>query len=241
MFGSDRRGNMDLWVMPAAGGDAIQITTAPAPDWAPQFSPDETQVAFYSYRSGKREVWVMPLGEGPARQLTDGAATGVSSQFPRWSADGRELLVARRGGGESAIWVVPSDGGVGHPIEGSEGGIGALWMPDGQVAFTKQTGGLWQVPAEGGIPELLIASMRGTAAWSTDGQQLFIWKRGEQSANIWSHAMRDGSMRAMTDLAGKYGVTEDSAVAADDNYLYFTWREDVGDICVMDVVTDESE
>ena len=82
VFNSDRRGNMDLWVMPAAGGDPIQITTDPAPDWAPQFSPDGTKVLFYSYRSGNREAWVMPLSGGPARQLTDGAATGLSSTYP---------------------------------------------------------------------------------------------------------------------------------------------------------------
>ena len=39
----------------------------------------------------------------------------------------------------------------------------------------------------------------------------------------------------MTDLAGKYGVVF-SALADDDNYLYFAWQEDVGDIWVMDVV-----
>ncbi len=235
LFSSDRRGNMDLWVMPAAGGDPIQITTDPAPDWAPQLSPDGTKVAFYSYRSGNREAWVMPFSGGPARQLTDGAATGVSSFTPTWSADGREFLVRRNRGGEAAIWLVPSEGGAGRLIEGTESAGSGMWMPDGQVAFTKPTGGLWQVPAEGGIPELLIESVRGVTAWSTDGQRLFVWKRGEQSLNIWSQSMRDGSMRAMSDLAGKYGVTF-GALAADDNYLYFAWQEDIGDIWVMDVV-----
>ena len=131
---------------------------------------------------------------------------------------------------------MPSEGGVGRPIEGTEnsGGLG-MWTPDGQVAFTKPAGGLWQVPAEGGIPELLIESVRSQAVWHTDGQRIFVWKRGEQSANIWSQSMRDGSTRAMTDLAGKYGGGF-SALAADDNYLYFAWQEDIGDIWVMDVV-----
>ena len=236
LFSSDRRGNMDLWVMPAAGGDPIQITTDPSPDWAPKLSPDGTKVAFYSYRSGNREVWVMPLSGGPARQLTDGAAESVSSFTLKWSADGREILVRRTGGGESAFWLVPSEGGVGRPIEGTESGLLAVWTPDGQVAFMKRSGGLWQVPAEGGVPELLIESARGAATWSTDGQRLFVWKRGAQSANIWSQSVRDGSMRAMTDLAGKYGVEWSFDLAADDNYLYFAWQEDIGDIWVMDVV-----
>lgn len=236
VFNSDRRGNMDLWVMPAAGGDPMQITTDPAPDWAPQFSPDGTNVAFDSYRSGNREAWVMPLDGGPARQLTDGAATGMTSSAPIWSADGREFLVRRSREGESAIWLIPSEGGAGRPIEGTESPVFAVWTRDGQVAFTKQTGGLWQVPAEGGLPELLVESMSGVTAWFIDGQRVFVWKRGEQSANIWSQSMRDGSMRAMTDLAGKYGVAWSFDLEADDNYLYFVWQEDIGDIWVMDVV-----
>ncbi len=30
-------------------------------------------------------------------------------------------------------------------------------------------------------------------------------------------------------------------LAVSDTHLYFTWRNDTGDIWVMDVVTDESE
>ena len=239
LFGSDRRGNMDLWVMPAAGGDMIQITTDPAPDWRPRLSPDGTKVSFYSYRSGNREAWVMPLSGGPARQITDGAADGVSSWGAIWSADGGEFLVGKTGGGETAIWLVPSEGGEGRPIEGIEdANMRALWTPDGQVAFTKRTldGGLWQVPAEGGIPELLIESVKGPVAWSSDGQRLFFWKHWEPPVNIWAQSMRDGSVRAMTDLAGRYGTAFLFDLATNDEYLYFVWQEDIGDIWVMDVV-----
>ena len=45
----------------------------------------------------------------------------------------------------------------------------------------------------------------------------------------------------MTAFEGRRGSVTGYAYATDDQYLYFTWEEDLGDIWVMDVVTDESE
>ena len=67
---SDRRGNQDLWLLPAAGGEMTPLTTDPTPDWNPRWSPDGREIAFYAYRSGNRDIWVMPSRGGPARQLT---------------------------------------------------------------------------------------------------------------------------------------------------------------------------
>ena len=67
---SDRRGNQDLWVLPATGGEMTPLTTDPTPDWNPRWSPDGSEIAFYAYRSGNRDIWVMPARGGPARQLT---------------------------------------------------------------------------------------------------------------------------------------------------------------------------
>ena len=94
---SDRRGNQDLWVLPAAGGEMTPLTTDPTPDWNPRWSPDGREMAFYAFRSGNRDIWVMPSRGGPARQLTSHPATDTR---PSWSPDGREIVyqsVAGRG------------------------------------------------------------------------------------------------------------------------------------------------
>ena len=36
--------------MPAAGGDAVQITKGKFEAWRPSWSPDSTRIAFVSYR-----------------------------------------------------------------------------------------------------------------------------------------------------------------------------------------------
>ena len=95
---SDRRGNQDLWVLPATGGEMTQLTTDPTPDWSPRWSPDGNQIAFYAYRSGNRDIWVMPARGGPARQLTFDPAF---DWFPSWSpVDGRDIAFQSQRGGE---------------------------------------------------------------------------------------------------------------------------------------------
>ena len=56
---SDRRGNQDLWLLPAAGGEMTPLTTDPTPDWNPRWSPDGREipgpyaflVSFFMYAS----------------------------------------------------------------------------------------------------------------------------------------------------------------------------------------------
>jgi len=51
---------------------------------------------------------------------------------------------------------------------------------------------------------------------------------------------KDGNERRATRFSQKAGSLGDY-LAAGEGYLYFTWRNDVGDIWVMDVVTDDKE
>ena len=45
----------------------------------------------------------------------------------------------------------------------------------------------------------------------------------------------------MTELVGRQGRVSETCVATNGQFLFFAWREDSGDIWVMDIVTDESE
>ncbi len=65
------RGNFDLWMVPAAGGEARQLTRGPAADTEPTWAPDGKSLYFLSSRSGKTQVWRLPLEGGEPEQVTD--------------------------------------------------------------------------------------------------------------------------------------------------------------------------
>ena len=51
---------------------------------------------------------------------------------------------------------------------------------------------------------------------------------------MWRLSLRDGKASPLTDLRGRRGDLVEN-FASDGKYLYFVWREDDGDIWVMDV------
>jgi dipeptidyl aminopeptidase/acylaminoacyl peptidase len=96
VFGSDRDGWDHLYVMPAAGGAAVQITKGKFEAWRPQWSPDSTRIAFDANepdRYGNRHLYVATINGNPSRatitQITAGRGTNIA---PIWSPDGTRLL-----------------------------------------------------------------------------------------------------------------------------------------------------
>src|ERR1035437_8559199 len=87
---------------------ALRLTSDPAYDGAPAWSPDGRQIAFYSARGGGGIYLVSPDG-GPQRKLTDLA----TSTRPAWTADGKYLLVSKLyrerqpETGDGALFLVP--------------------------------------------------------------------------------------------------------------------------------------
>lgn len=45
-FASNRAGNADIWVIAATGGTAVRVTTDPAPEHDPTWSPDGRSIAY---------------------------------------------------------------------------------------------------------------------------------------------------------------------------------------------------
>ncbi len=62
---------------------------------------------------------------------------------------------------------------------------------------------------------------------------------GERANSLWALAWDDGREYRVADLTGRRGSLSAAASATDGSYLYFAWRDDLGDIWVMDVVQGE--
>jgi Tol biopolymer transport system component len=227
---SNRSGNPDLWLLPAAGGDMERLTVDPTPDWCPRWSPDGKEILFYAYRSGHRNLWVVPSDGGPARSVTNTEAT---DWYPSWSPDGRWIVFeSNRSGGREA-WIVPAAGGDPRQVTTGAGSAPPRpeWLDAGRLIFSRADR-WWGVPASGGRPEALFSGRvpGGHRRLSPDRQTLYFSRGGQH----WGLSVRDGRERPVTALSGRAGRL-DTAIATDGRYLYFGWAEDRGDLWVMDV------
>jgi Tol biopolymer transport system component len=234
VLSSDRAGNFDLWLMPAEGGEMQQLTTDPTPDWLPRFSPDGSRIAFHAYRSGNRDLWVMPASGGQAKQITQNPAQDFQ---PLWSPDGNSLVFWSIRDGNTDLYTIAVDGrGETRLTDDPEEDLNPAISPDGAwIVFYSSRGGsgaLWRMPREGGEP-LRLAPRGGTSSiWSSDGRAVYFLDRND----LWIVPAEGGEVRKLTDFSGKRGSMEVACLATDGKYLYFAWREDAGDIWVMDVV-----
>src|SRR3989440_2960984 len=95
-FLSDEDGWDHLYVMPSAGGKAVQITKGKFEAWRPSWSHDSTRIAFDANeqdRPGDRHVGMANIGGDPSHAtvtyITAGNGTNID---PHWSADDKSLV-----------------------------------------------------------------------------------------------------------------------------------------------------
>ncbi|MFI5384947.1 MAG: S41 family peptidase [Fimbriimonadales bacterium] len=79
----------DVWVAPAEGGRAIQVTNNIEMDDYPVWSPDGEWIAFSSNRTGNNDIFIAPADGGTTRRLTYHSGADVPSD---WSPDGKYIL-----------------------------------------------------------------------------------------------------------------------------------------------------
>ncbi len=82
----------DLWSVGEKGGVARRLTTHPAQEDSPAFSPDGKTIAFSARYEGPLDVYTMPAAGGlPVRRTFTGDATVCG-----WTADGKIIFDTRR-------------------------------------------------------------------------------------------------------------------------------------------------
>lgn len=141
IFTQHTEGNSDIYLLPVGQADPIRLTTHPADDKDPAWSPDGTEIAFASRRDGNWELYVYNIPNRSLRRVTHDLAYDAS---PTWSPDGQWLAYESYQGGNLDIYLIKSDGSEGpfRLTDATAPDYAPVWSPGGrQIAFTSLRSG----------------------------------------------------------------------------------------------------
>lgn len=106
----------DIYLLPIEGGQARRVTSGPAWDVQPRFSPDGRELAFTSDRDGGNNLWRIGVdGKNPS-QVSRERFRLLNN--PAWTPDGQYLIgrkhfTGRRSLGAGELWMYHIGGGDG--------------------------------------------------------------------------------------------------------------------------------
>jgi TolB protein len=159
-----------------------QLTSDPADDIQPRFSPDGKKVVFCSNRSGNWDIWIVERDGAGMTQLTRDQADEVA---PCWSPDGTRIAFCTWGrrSHQWELWeMAVAEPGVRRFLAF---GMFPDWSPDGRhIAFqrARQRDGrwfsIWTIElADGDVKHPTEVAFSDDAAciaphWSPDGKRL---------------------------------------------------------------------
>jgi TolB protein len=107
-----------------------RLTTDPAIDTAPSFSPDGNQIAFESDRGGSQQIYVMNADGSNQHRISFG--TGHNGT-PVWSPRGDLIAFTKIEGGQFFIGVMRPDGSGERLLTQAFLVEGPTWAPNGRV------------------------------------------------------------------------------------------------------------
>lgn len=239
----------DIWIVPKAGGTAIQITHSPGEESWPKFSPDGKEIAYTASYNGNSDIYVMPVTGGVPTRVTFNSA---ADRMVDWHPNGKQILFAsarEHGVGRlNQFFLVNKKGGFPEKLAIPYGEL-ASFSPNGnQLAYiTKITENYPFKRYRGGLTsDIIIYDFKtnkterittneandGKPTWAGD-KVYFLSDRGENMRlNIWEYNTKSKEKRQIT----KFKDFDISFLSAGPSELIF---EMGGDLFLMNLATQK--
>jgi tricorn protease len=153
----------DIWQANSDGKNAIPITSHPAHDYLPCYSPDGNWIAFSSNRHGSYDVFLLNSKGGKPKRLTHDSANDLVCG---WSRDSKAILFS-------------SNRAMGYPAPTELYSVSLEGGNPRRLTYAEAKEGAWHPK------EPLLAYSRGPGAWYRKGyrgsanDELWIGKPGE--------------------------------------------------------------
>ncbi|HEY7151590.1 MAG TPA: hypothetical protein VH391_07905 [Solirubrobacterales bacterium] len=125
----------DIWVMRADGSHEHALTSNPAPDDFPSFSPNGKRIAFDSERNGNSDIFEMRADGSNEHALTTG---GRDEHDPNYSPNGKRITYSKltssnQTGQNYDVFVMDADGSHQHGLTSGGAFEGrSAYSPSGQ-------------------------------------------------------------------------------------------------------------
>jgi Tol biopolymer transport system component/DNA-binding winged helix-turn-helix (wHTH) protein len=173
--------NLDVWIYDLVRGARTRLTSHPATEILPVWSPDGTEVAFGSYRTGSIDIFLRRADGGAEETLLAGAVH--HQRVSDWSRDGQYILYTLLDPEYGAdLWYLKRDAKGNwqpHLFFRSPANENAPKLsPDGRyVAYVSNEAGRNEVyvrPFPEGARKWVISGNGGTQVrWARNGRELF--------------------------------------------------------------------
>ncbi|GAB5551104.1 MAG: S41 family peptidase [Saprospiraceae bacterium] len=205
----------DLWIADRNGQNLRRLTSTPAAEGTPHFSPDGKWIAFRSNRSGNWAVYVVSKDGGMPTRLTWHPSGAI---VRGWTPDGKHILYASSRGtaptSHNKLWTVPATGGPSTRLSAQWGFDGAF-SPDGKKMVIDKMSRWdteWRAYRGGqNTPliildlatqeEVLIPNEKTTdinPIWIDD--TIYFLSDRDWNMNVWAYSLTDKSLRQVTKL-----------------------------------------
>jgi Tol biopolymer transport system component len=202
--------NFDIYVKVIGTGTPHRLTTDPADDVSPVWSPDGRSIVFLRQWAGRREIIRVPFPSGPEQKLCSSSfgppAGGSLGLLPglTWSPDGRYLAFPDKASPQESysIALISVEGLEKRKLTSPPTGYSdttPAFAPNSQkLAFIRSgsvADDIYVIPIAGGDERRLTFDKRVIRglAWTPEGREIVFSSQRKGWFNLWRIAVSEGT------------------------------------------------
>ena len=207
----------DIWATDLDNQKVLRLTSTPAVESNPQFSPDGKWIAFNSNRSGNQAIYIVSVEGGSPKRLTwhPGSASVCG-----WSSDGKFVLYTTSRDnaptGFARLWTVSMEGGPSSMLTNQWAADGSFSADGKQIVIDRiqRWDVEWRHYRGGQNTPLVILNLTDQTErllpnestidiqplWL--GNIIYFLSDRDHTSNIWSYAPASGELKQVTHFKG---------------------------------------
>ena len=226
-------GDMELFSIPASGGERERLPFISSNAFTPAFSRQGDKLAFATVIFDSN-IWSVPLlsvgssasRRGPSSSKWPHPSKVIAStrfeMQPQISPDGNRLAYVSDQDGALAVWLSKPDGSDPFRLASALLGGSPQWSPDGKyIVFDAVEDGHGQIKvisADGGMPIPVTSGPydNGAATWSADGKWIYFNSNRSGHFEIWKAPFQGKEAVQVTQHGGGYAQE-----SPDGKFVYY--------------------